>query len=57
MNYENIAQLLEAYAGGDNKLWINLAWPNMLAPSNIFQTFQWDQQSDEFCWVTQSKTR
>ena len=57
MNYENIAQLLKAYAGGDNKLWINLAWPNMLAPSNIFQTFQWDQQSDEFCWVTQSKTR
>ena len=30
MNYENFALFLKAYVGGDNKLWINLVWPNGL---------------------------
>ena len=27
MNYENIALFLITHVGGDDKLWINLAWP------------------------------
>jgi len=27
MNNENIALILKTHVGGDNKLWINLAWP------------------------------
>ena len=27
MNYENFALFLKTDAGGDNNLWINLAWP------------------------------
>ena len=29
MNYENIALFPKSHAGGDDKLWINLAWPNI----------------------------
>jgi len=28
MNYENTALFLKSHAEGDNKVWINFAWPN-----------------------------
>ena len=28
MNYENFVFILKTHVGGDDKLWINLAWPN-----------------------------
>ena len=35
MKYENDALFLKSHAGGDDKLWINLAWPNMQSMSYI----------------------
>ena len=35
MNYEIITLFLKTHAGGDDKLWINLAWPNKVVVTEL----------------------